>query len=194
MYAEILKRSFDPYFNAPLEAWSDFASLCESVRFEKNQTIKKADAVERYFYFILKGSAGLFLWKEHNFVCLDFAFDWQFCGDYMSLLTKAPTPLEVTALEQSEMLRISRENFYKLGTMPVGQIIFRISAESSFVEKQQQQIDLLTKSAAERYEILEARFPGISLRIAQKHIASYLGITPQSLSRLRRRRTLITKG
>ena len=125
MYAEILKRSFDPYFNAPLEAWSDFASLCESVRFEKNQTIKKADAVERYFYFILKGSAGLFLWKEHNFVCLDFAFDWQFCGDYMSLLTKAPTPLEVTALEQSEMLRISRENFYKLGTMPVGQIIFR---------------------------------------------------------------------
>ena len=59
------------------------------------------------------------------------------------------------------------------------------SAESSFVEKQQQQIELLTKTAEERYRILQTKFPNIHQRIAQKHIASYLGITPQSLSRIR---------
>jgi CRP-like cAMP-binding protein len=61
----------------------------------------------------------------------------------------------------------------------------QVSAETSFVEKQQQQIELLTKTAEERYKILLKRFPEIHQRIAQKHIASYLGITPQSLSRIR---------
>lgn len=61
----------------------------------------------------------------------------------------------------------------------------RISAETSFIEKQKQQIELLTKTADERYKILQEHFPNIEQRIAQKHIASYLGITQQSLSRLR---------
>jgi len=54
-----------------------------------------------------------------------------------------------------------------------------------FVEKQQQQIDLLTKTAEQRYQELMNKNPEIIQRIAQKHIASYLGITTQSLSRIR---------
>jgi len=185
MLAEILKKSFDIYFNAPIEAWKEFADYCELITFDKNQIIKQQGTAEKYFYFIIKGSAGIFLWKDNNFVCLDFAFDYNFCGDYMSLLTQKPTELEVVALEKSEMARISRESFYHLGRKSVGKIIMQISAESSFVEKQQQQIDLLTKTAKERYKILQAKFPDIHQRIAQKHIASYLGITPQSLSRIR---------
>lgn len=185
MLAEILKKSFDQYFDAPIEAWIEFAEFCEPVVFKKDQIIKSQGTAEKYFYFIIKGSAGIFLWKDNNFVCLDFAFDNNFCGDYMSLLTQKPTELEVVALEKSEMARISKDNFHHLGRKSVGKIIMQISAESSFVEKQQQQIDLLTKTAKERYLILLAKFPSIHKRIAQKHIASYLGITPQSLSRIR---------
>jgi len=116
---------------------------------------------------------------------LDFAFEHSFCCDYMSLLLRQPTPLQLVALEKSEMVKISSDNFYKLGQTPVGQIIIQISAESSFVEKQQQQIELLTKTAEERYKILSDKYPNIYQRVAQKHIASYLGITPQSLSRIR---------
>ena len=185
MLVEILKKSFDKYFEAPIEAWSDFANFCEPVSFEKDEIIKKQDTTEKYFYFILSGSAGLFLWKENNFVCLDFAFENNFCCDYMSLLLKKPTSLEVVALEKTKMVKITSENFYKLGQTPVGQIIVQISAETSFVEKQQQQIELLTKTAEERYKILSDKYPNIYQRVAQKHIASYLGITPQSLSRIR---------
>lgn len=185
MLAEILKKSFDKYFSAPIEAWIEFAELCEPISFKKDQIIKPQGTSEKYFYFILKGSVGIFLWKENNFVCLDFAFNGNFCGDYMSLLINKPTELEVVALENSEMLRISKGNFEKLGSKSIGQVIMRISAESSFVEKQQQQIELLTKTAEERYKILLEKFPDINQRIAQKHIASYLGITPQSLSRIR---------
>jgi CRP-like cAMP-binding protein len=185
MLAEILKKSFDKYFDAPIEAWIEFASYCEPISFEKDEIIKKQDSTEKYFYFILSGSAGIFLWKENNFVCLDFAFENSFCCDYMSLLLRQPTPLQVVALEKSEMVKISNENFYRLGQKSVGKIINSISAETSFVEKQQQQIELLTKTAEERYAILAAKYPNIYQRVAQKHIASYLGITPQSLSRIR---------
>lgn len=185
MLAEILKKSFDRYFEAPLEAWMEFAAHCSPVSFEKDEVIKEQDTVEKYFYFILNGSAGIFLPKDGNFVCLDFAFEHSFCCDYMSLLMRQPTPLQLVALEKSEMVKISSENFYRLGQTPVGQVIIQVSAETSFIEKQQQQIELLTKSAEERYRILSEKFPGIDQRVAQKHIASYLGITPQSLSRIR---------
>lgn len=185
MLAQILKKSFDPYFQAPIEAWIEFAEYCEPISFAKDQIIKAQNTAEKYFYFILKGSAGIFLWKENNFVCLDFAFDHSACCDYMSLITKKATELEVVALEPSEMIRISSSNFHALCRKSVGQIIMQMTAEASFVDKQQQQIELLTKTAEERYMILLAKFPEIQQRIAQKHIASYLGITPQSLSRIR---------
>ena len=104
----------------------------------------------------------------------------------MSLLLKQPTPLQLVSLEKSEMVRIKSTDFYKLGLTPVGQIIIQISAETSFIDKQQQQIELLTKTAEERYKILLNKFPNIYNRVAQKYIASYLGITPQSLSRIRK--------
>lgn len=187
-YAEILKSSFNDQFNAPIEAWNQFVEVCEHVTYKKDELIKSENSIERYFYFILKGSAGIFLWKENNFVCLDFAFDRQFCADYMSLLTQKPTPLQVVVLENTDMLRMTASHFNELTQKSVGSIIRLFSAEMSFVDKQQQQIELLTKTAKERYDILLHSFPGIGNRIAQNHIASYLGITPQSLSRIRRER------
>jgi CRP-like cAMP-binding protein len=84
------------------------------------------------------------------------------------------------------MLRITKEEFDKLSKEPLGGIIKRIASEVAFVDKQQQQIDLLTKTALQRYETLLEKFPDIIKRTKQKHIASYLGITPQSLSRIRK--------
>jgi len=185
-YAESLKYSFDKFYPAPIEVWQEFAEKCEPIAFKKDEIIKRENSLERYFYFILNGSAGIFLWKENNFVCLDFAFENSFCGDYMSILTKKPTPLQVIALEQSQMLRISTDQLTELASKSIGQVIMRISAEGSFIDKQQQQIELLTKDSKSRYKILLEKYPNIHQQVAQKHITSYLGITPQSLSRIRR--------
>jgi|SRR6185436_15449162 len=181
-----VKKSFDKYFEAPAETWLKFVQQCVVIDFGKEEIIKRANARENYFYFVLKGSAGVFLWKKNNFVCIDFAFENSFYGDYMSLLTGEPTPLQTMTLEKSQMLRITKEKFYRLAQKPFGQLIKQVAAESAFVEKQQQQVDLLTRTAAERYQALIEKFPEIILRVQQKHIASYLGITPQSLSRIRK--------
>jgi CRP-like cAMP-binding protein len=185
-HAEILKSTFDSFFKAPIEVWEEFTSKCECVSFKKDEIIKAENTREKYFYFILKGSVGIFLWKENNFVCLDFAFDNQFCSDYMSMLIKQTTPLQMMALENTEMLRMTKEDYDILTQESMGKVLRLVAAEMSFVDKQNQQIELLTKTAKERYEIMLQKFPNIQNRIAQNHIASYLGITPQSLSRIRR--------
>jgi len=103
----------------------------------------------------------------------------------MSLITGKPSALETIALEKTSALQISESNIAKLKKSTFGNNIFLIGAENSFVEKQQQQIDLLTKTAEQRYLELINKSPETIQRIAQKHIASYLGITTQSLSRIR---------
>jgi CRP-like cAMP-binding protein len=180
-----LKQSFDKYFDAPIEVWKSFVDLCEEVEFEKNEVIKPNGQTEKNAYFILEGACGVFLWKENNFVCLDIVLENNFFADHMSLITEQPSPLETVAIEKTIALKISASNIAKLKKSPFGNILFLLGAENSFVEKQQQQIDLLTKTAEQRYQELMNKNPEIINRIAQKHIASYLGITTQSLSRIR---------
>lgn len=185
-YAALMKSTFDSVAETPIHAWEDFAERCEVVSFNKNDTIKSANKIERYFSFILKGSIGVFLWKKNQWVCLDFAFDNHFFSDYFSILLKQPSPLQIIALENSEILRLSADEYDRLTSEPDGKMIRLHATEMSYIQKQQQQIELLTKSASERYQLLLARFPDIHNRITQNHIASYLGITPQSLSRIRK--------
>jgi hypothetical protein len=51
--AQIFKKSFDQYFNAPIEARIEFAGLCEPISFEKDEVMKQEETIEKYFYFIL---------------------------------------------------------------------------------------------------------------------------------------------
>lgn len=183
-----IKQSFDKYFDAPIEVWKSFTDLCEEVKFRKNEVIKPNGQTEKNAYFILEGACGVFLWKENNFVCLDIVLENNFFADHMSLITEQSSPLETIALEKTTALKISSSNIAKLKKSPFGNILFLLGAENSFVEKQQQQIDLLTKTAQQRYNELMNKNPEIIQRIGLKHIASYLGITTQSLSRIRNNR------
>ncbi|MBK6266089.1 Crp/Fnr family transcriptional regulator [Marivirga sp. S37H4] len=182
-----LKTAFDPYFEAPVEVWKKFTDLCQQVSFKKNDIIKQSGETEKNAYFILEGACGIFLWKENNYVCLDIVLENNFFADHMSLITAKISSLETIALEKTTALRISKANIDKLKKSPFGSVLFLIGAESSFVEKQQQQIDLLMKTAEQRYNELFKKNPELIQRIAQKHIASYLGITTQSLSRIRKK-------
>lgn len=184
--AGTLKAAFDQFFPAPIDAWMEFAERCTVVNYPKDHILKAAHSTERYMHFIVSGSAGVFLWKENNPVCLDLGFENHFFADYMSLLLGQPTPLETMTLEASILLRLSREDYLKLGETPVGMVLTRAAGERSYIAKQQQQIDLLTKTAEDRYREMLQMHPEIIRRVAQKHLASYLGITPQSISRIRR--------
>jgi CRP/FNR family transcriptional regulator, anaerobic regulatory protein len=184
--AQLLQEAFNPYYQAPLQVWEHFAGFCEEVFFKKDEVIKLAGKLEQYGYFILKGSAGIFLWKENQDVCLELLLAPNFFGDEMSLNTNMQTPLETRAIEAVHALRINKNNLMQLKSTPIGMQLFLIAAEQGNVIKQKQQIDLLTKTAQERYAEMMETQPELIHRIPQKYIASYLGITTQSLSRIRK--------
>ncbi|MBL7974651.1 MAG: Crp/Fnr family transcriptional regulator [Candidatus Kapabacteria bacterium] len=185
--AQQMKEFFDQYHVAPLEEWSAFARLLQPATFTKNQIIKEEFGVENSLHFIIKGSAGCFVWKDNNAVCLDLLYENDFLSDYMSLLTQKPSPIYIQAIEPLHVVSITGENLQRVyHHVPMAERVGRIAAESLFIHKQVQQIDLLTLTAEQRYQKLLDRQPQIILRTPQKHIASYLGVTPESFSRIRR--------
>lgn len=183
--SEIFKAAFDPYFNAPIQIWETFAQSGETVETAKNEVIKKYGDKEKYLYFILKGSGGIMLFQNDRYLCIDLCYEGDFFGDYFSILTNQQTNLEVICFEPSQLFRIKKQNFDRLTKTEYGRIICQAVSDSLFIHKQLQQIDLLTKTAEQRYkEILDKR-PGMVQHTPGKYVASYLGITPESLSRIK---------
>ena len=187
MYEHILKKAFDNYFEASIEVWRSFVDLCEEVHFKKNEKIKEVGKTAKYGYFLIRGACGLFVWKENNFICTDLILENNFFADDISLLSGKPSQIEIVALENSTILQISKSNIDLLKKTPMGNMLFLAGEENSTIEKQTQQIEMMTLTAEERYLNLMKNHPEIIQRIHQKHIASYLGITTQSLSRIRKK-------
>jgi CRP-like cAMP-binding protein len=184
---ETFKKTFDPYFNAPIQIWESFAQSGQIIESRKNEVIKKYGEREKYFYFILKGSGGIMLFQNNNYLCIDLCYEGDFFGDYYSFITNSETDLEVICFEASSLFRIDKENYQKLAQTEYGRIITHIATESLYIHKQNQQLELLTKTAEQRYiEMLEKQ-PYLIQNTPSKHIASYLGITPESFSRIRKK-------
>ncbi len=185
---ELVKQAFDPYVNLPLEEWKVFAGLGDIVVTQKEQILKSPDSTEKYLYFMIKGSAGVLLWKNNYFACFDIFYEGELMGDFMSFFMQRPTPLEVVTFEPSELFRITKADFLQLCSgSEIGNKIWQFASSQLFINKQKQQIDLLTKSATERYLELQTKRPEMIQRTPHKYLATYLGITPQSLSRIRRK-------
>ena len=185
MISKHLKQIFDPFLDLNTQVWENFEKLGKVKKLPKETILKASNKTEKYFNLILEGSGGNLIWKKNNFVCIDIAFENDFLNDYMSFTLQKATPIEVRLFEDSTIFRISYKSFQQtLIAGNYGEKITRLAAETAFIEKQQQQIDLLTKIAKERYlELLKSK-KGIE-RTPLKYLASYLGITPQSLSRIR---------
>lgn len=185
--ARTFKAAFDPYFDAPLNIWETFTGQGELIQTKKNEVIKKYGEREKYFYFILEGSGGVMLYHNNNYLCIDLCYDGDFFGDYLSFLSRQKTDLEVICFEPCTLFRINQQNFQELAKTEYGRIICKIASDSLFIHKQTQQLELLSKTAEQRYiEILEKQ-PKIIQRTPNKYIASYLGITPESFSRIRKK-------
>ena len=185
MIGKILKQYFDPIIDLNEEVWDNFAELGHVNSFPKDTILKSSGTTEKHFNFLLKGSGGNLIWNKNNFVCTDISLQEEPLCDFVSFITQKPSAIEVRVFEDSMVFQVSYQQFKKV-FLPgnYGEKVTRLALESAYKEKEQQQIDLLTQTAKERYIHMverDARLESIPL----KYMASYLGITPQSLSRIR---------
>ena len=140
--------------------------------------------------YIRKGLFRYYLNSTHHEITKDFAVDLlnPLCTSYSSLITRSPSKQNIEALEESDVFVWNYSEISEvLEKMPWILFSKRI-AELLYVRKEKREISLIKDSAEIRYTEFLSEFPGLSQRIPQYQIASYLGISPESLSRIRSRR------
>jgi len=186
--SEILKNYFDDIIILDLEVWGNFVALGKVKSLPKDTIIKSSNTTEKFFNFLIEGSGGNLIWYKNNFVCTDISLSHEPICDYVSLMTQKSSSIEVRLFENSKIFQIHYQNFQKIFLNGnYGEQVSRLALESAYKNKEQQQIDLLTKTAKERYLEMISRNHQLE-QVPLKYLASYLGITPQSLSRIRSRK------
>lgn len=109
-----------------------------------------------------------------------------FIGAYSSLITQMPNQLAQQALTHCTIWETDYSKIKQLyDSCPDLERLGRITAEYYFVEKEMREVNLLMLEAKDYYKIFQRQFPTLEQQIPQYHIASFLGITPTQLSRIR---------
>jgi len=185
-----IQQVFSPFYEAELYIWERFSEKITVREFQKNEIIKDYQSVEKYLNIVAKGSVGLFVWNGKKDICINLLYENNFMSDYLSFLRQQPSAIKTQALEDCTLWSISYPDLNELyARNETGLRIGKAISEILFLRKQQDQIDLLTLSPEDRYLNLISQRPEIFQRTPLKIIASYLGLTAESLSRLRKRVT-----
>jgi CRP-like cAMP-binding protein len=187
MYDLILK-NIARFIQLTPEETDRFTSVLKPRTLRKRQYLVQAGDVFRYECFVNKGSLRTYHidnnGQEHIVM---FAFEDWWTGDMYSFLSGQPALYNVDALEDAELLLIEKSQLEQLYIdIPKFDRFFRILLQNAYISMQRRISDNMSLTAEERYLDFIKRYPHFEQRLSQKQIASYLGITPESLSRIRR--------
>lgn len=170
------------------EDWNHYASKFEKHTFKKNSFIIQTGEVENYLSFIETGIVRFWIESKENEVTFDFAFEKQFFSAYPSFLTRESTNWNIQALTPIVLWRISHADLQLIYQQTQsGDKLGRLATESLFITAANRKTDLLTQTAEELYLRLLQEHKQLIQYIPLKYLASYIGITPQALSRIRKR-------
>lgn len=157
-------------------------------KFKRNEIILDIGQIENYLSIINKGAIGMFTYNSKGTeICMDLSFENEFMVAFTSFTKRIPTQAFIRAIEDTEVISVSYEALNNLYDSSIdGQRVGRESAEAVVLYLSQRLYQFLALTAEERYKILLDKQPDIVLRVAQKHIASYLGVTPEAFSRIKK--------
>lgn len=166
--------------------WKFIASKLDVRTFKKKDFLIISNAVENKIYFILEGVFRMFIELPDKDITVDFGFPNNFISSYSSFLTQTPSVSCIQSLTKSKVIFITRDDLQEIYEQTkVGQSIGRIFAEEFFRYKSKRELSFLMESPTDRYLNLVKEQQQLIQEIPQKYLASYIGITPQALSRIR---------
>ena len=185
---ESLKKALFETVNFDKREWEDFGGRWKVRRVPKNEYLIKKGMVEKHFYFVNKGVLRAFHIKDGEEICIGFTYDNDFSGGYDSFITGRPTQFYIQALVDCELFAISREDLYLMyDSYKNVERWGRLFNEKLLLGKGLREVAILSYSAEERYRRLMTQSPQCLQLIPQKYLASYLAMTPETFSRLRKK-------
>lgn len=164
-------------------------SKIKTLNYKSKTILLSAGEVATCTYFVNSGILRSFNINDNIIEhILHFACEGWWIGDMYSYISEKPGNLFIEVLEDAEVVIITKENQQQLyQEIPKLERFFRILAENSLVAHQERLIDNLSLTAEERFEKFCSKYPTLIQKVPQKHIASYIGVTPEFFSKMKAR-------
>ncbi|MDB5012838.1 MAG: hypothetical protein JWQ25_1040 [Daejeonella sp.] len=173
------------------EEWAIFQSHLKSLSLKKKECFVEAGKVCHYVGYIVSGSVRCYHIKDGTEITSYFSLENEMITSYKSFLNKIPSPNTIESLEKTEMIVFDLQSLHELTNNKLLSLKMerfgRLIAEFLIFCYEDRITSFVTLSPEERYLNLLAKSSNVIQRIPQHYIANYLGITPVSLSRIRRR-------
>lgn len=185
---ELLKGAISQMISISEDEAENFMSRCYRRKFKKKEILSEDYKIIDEVYFIEKGIIRVKIYDlngtEHT---IHFAIENQFIADYRAFLTREKSRYQLEAMEATDVIVLPKDAIeWGYSHLKEGQKLGRLIAEFYFTYLDTRIEHLYTLSPIERYELMNQIFPNIHNRVPQHMIASYLGITPIHLSRIKR--------
>jgi CRP-like cAMP-binding protein len=166
----------------------NFLDKAVTKTFKRQEILSRPNIIPNEIFFINKGIIRVSITdKEENEQTIHFALENQFIADYSNYIQTNPSIYSLQALEETEVVVLPRTTIewgYK--NLIDGQKMGRLIAEYYFIYQDDRIKNLYVRTPKQRYDSITDVFPNIHNRVPQHMIASYLGITPIHLSRLKK--------
>lgn len=165
-----------------------FLKYCHVIQVKKNEVLSVPDKIPDHIFFINKGLLRVFLYDaKGNDQTIHFALENNFICDYANFILKRASSYYLQATEKTEVVVLPRAAIeWGYTNLQEGEKLGRLIAEYYFIYQDERIKNNYVRSPKERYDTISHIFPDIHNRVSQRHIASYLGITPIHLSRLKK--------
>lgn len=181
-----LIKYFNQYNTLSGEAQAAILLICTEVTIKKNDNLQPIGHTCKTIYFIRKGVARIYYYKDGIDITEGFYFENNIIARVESLFTGKPSRKGIQVLEDTELIAINAVLLFKLyDHFPDIERLFRKIFEAAYVDTVNRIEGIQFHSAEERYKALLQEAPNVLLRVPLKYVASYLGITQVSLSRIR---------
>lgn len=185
---KLLFDHFEKYLPLSNEEKKLFEGKITQRTIKRRELILRAGFTCRHYSFVVKGCFKMYgiddKGKEHN---IQFAAEGDWIADISSFHSKKPSQLFIEAVEPSILIQIEQEDLYFLYlNLPKLDRIFKVIIENKYVELQNRVLQNISSTAQQRYLNFLEQYPHLAFRLPNTQIASYLGITPEFLSKIRK--------
>ncbi len=189
---DLILNNISRFIELTMEESQYFTSLLTLKKLRKRQFLIKEGEICRYQYFVNRGCLRTFYIDnkglEYN---VQFSIEDWWTGDMHSFITQKPGRFNIVAIEDSEVVYIDKQSQEALYIqVPKFEKFFRHLLQGAFITLQERVLASMSETAEERYIKFRNKYPEMDKRIPKNQVASFLGITPESLSRVRRELSL----
>jgi len=168
------------------EAETKLSEICSEISLDKNMELQSIGQTCKTIYFVIEGALRVFYYKDGNDITESFEFENSIVARVESLFSGESSSKGIQTLEKSTIIAIPAQRLFELyDSFPEIERLFRKIFEEAHVKTIKRLESIQFHSAEERYSNLIKSQPALIQRISLKYIASFLGITPVSLSRIR---------